>query len=254
MSNRNRIFTSRLFTAAAVLAAAATMSFTASPAQAGIDPAAKALADAVTAKMKSAQTVKVTAKHTLSPSLSLGVGHEKAPMQITVKRPNQVYILQSAGEETQEIAMDGKSLCLMRPGPKLHALEPLAARDLDQLADRVDERFGFRPPVMELLSADFSTQIFRDVTSAKVVGTEWVGLTRCERLHFVQEGMTGDVWIGKKDSLPRRYLLTFTDLKGPPTWDIRLSQWQLNAPVDAALFSKRPAADSQKTPMVKSRQ
>jgi len=59
--------------------------------------------------------------------------------------------------------------------------------------------------------------------------------------------------VGVKDHLPHRYLLTFTGLKGSPKWDIKLSKWELNVPVDDALFSKRPAADSQKLKMLKSR-
>jgi hypothetical protein len=116
----------------------------------------------------------------------------------------------------------------------------------------VDERFGFRPPVAELLANDMAAQLFRDVTSARVVGTEMVGWTPCERLHFEQPGMTGDLWVGVKDKLPRRYLLTFTDIKGNPTRDIRLNNWKLNVPVEGSLFVKRPSADSQRLQMFKS--
>jgi hypothetical protein len=218
-----------------------------------IDPAAAALAQEVAAKLGSAQTLRLTAKHQLDPALGVGAKLENGPLKIIVRRPNQCYVLQPAGDETREMAFDGRTLCLMQPVVKLHATEPLKAGSIDQFANAMDERFGFRPPVAELLSADAASQLFLHVTSAKVTGTEWVGLTRCDRLHFEQEGMTGDLWVGKKDKLPRRYLLTFTGRAGHPTWDIRLTQWELNAPVDATLFSKRPAADSQKVRMLKSR-
>lgn len=222
-------------------------------AQAEIDPAALALAKVVSAKLGGAQTIRLSATHDLSPSLGFGGKLEKGPLQITVKRPNQFHVLQPAGAETREIAFDGKSLCLMQPQLKQHALEPLKAASIEECADAMEARFGFRPPVAELLSADLAGQLFLNVTSAKVTGTEWVGWTRCERLHFEQDGMTGDLWVGKKDKLPRRYLLTFTGIKGHPTWDIRLTKWELNVPVDESLFTKRPAADSQKVPMLKSR-
>jgi hypothetical protein len=116
----------------------------------------------------------------------------------------------------------------------------------------VDERFGFRPPVAELLANDMATQLFRDVTSARVVGKEMVGWTLCERLHFEQPGMTGDLWVGVKDKLPRRYLLTYTGINGNPAQDIRLNNWKLNVPVEGSLFAKRPAADSHRLQMFKS--
>ncbi len=218
-----------------------------------IDPAARSLAAAVAAKLAAAQTLRLTATHKLDPTLGVGARLERGPLTITVKRPNRCYVLQPAGDETRELAFDGRTLCLIEPVLKLHAIQPLKAGSIDQFADAMDERFGFRPPVAELLSADLVNQLFLNVTSATVTGTEWVGWTRCERLHFVQDGMTGDLWVGKKDRLPRRYLLTFTSLRGNPTWDIRLSKWELNVPIDEALFSKRPAADSLSVPMLKSR-
>jgi len=234
---------------AVVIAAGLTVSTT----HAQIEPAARELAAAVSAKIGSAQTIKLTAKHKLDPTLEVGVGHETAPMQITVKRPNRFYTIQQAGAETRELAYDGSSICIMHPALKHHAIEPLKAGSIEQFADRVDERFGFRPPVAELLAHDAASQLFLNVTSARVVGVEKVGWTKCERLHFVQDGMTGDLWVGVKDKLPRRYLITFTGSPGSPQWDIRLSKWKLNGPVDDSLFMKRPAADSTKVQMLKSR-
>lgn len=221
--------------------------------RAEIEPAARELAKAVSDKIGKAGTIRLTAKHQLDPALGVGARLERGPLQITVKRPNQFYVMQQAGEETREIAYDGKTLCLIKAQLKQHTLEPLKTGSIEQFADRVDERFGFRPPVAELLAGDVAAQLFLHVTTAKVTGTERVGWTRCKRLHFEQDGMNSDLWVGVKDNLPRRYVLTFTGIKGTPTWDIRLSKWELNGVVDESLFSKRPAADSQKLQMLKSR-
>ena len=239
-------------TRSVLFAAAMAACFGTTGVQAQIEPAARSLAQAAAGKIGGAQTIRLTAKHHLDPALGVGTKLESGPLQITVKRPNHFYVMQQAGQETREIAFDGKSLCLMQPQLKQHALEPLKAGSIEQFADRVDERFGFRPPVAELLAGDVAGQLFQHVTSARITGVERVGWTRCQRLHLEQEGMTADVWLGEKDHLPRRYLLTFTSVKGHPTWDIRLSKWELNVPVDDSLFSKRPAADSQKLRMLKS--
>jgi hypothetical protein len=231
----------------------ASTHFGTTSAKAEIDPAARELAKAVATKLGSAQTIRLTAKHQLDPQLGVGAKIEKGPIEITVLRPNRFYAIQPAGEQTREIAYDGATLCLMHPQLKHHALAPLKAGSIEQFADRVDERFGFRPPVAELLAKDLPGQLFLHVTSAKVMGTESVGWTRCERLRFEQPGMTGDLWVGVKDKLPRRYLLTFTGIQGSPKWDIRLSKWELNTPVDPRLFAKQPAADSHQIPMLKSR-
>lgn len=244
--------TRRHATLAALLWSTAAFSCIPASARADIDPSATALATEVAAKLASAQTIKLTARHKLDPSIGVNAKLDKGPLKITAKRPNQWHVLQPAGDETREIAYDGKTFCLMLPALKLHATEPMKAQSIEQFADAMDEHFGFRPPVAELLAENMPAQLFLHVTSAQVTGTEWVGWTRCERLHFEQDGMTGDLWVGKKDRLPRRYLLTFTGISGNPTWDIRLTKWELNAPVDQSLFTKRPAADSQKVTLLRS--
>lgn len=236
------------------LAAAALITLSlVGPARAEIAPAARALVKEVAAKLGTAKTIRLTASHRLDPALGVGAGHEKGPITFTVQRPNRFHALQPAGAETREIAYDGRTLCLIYPELKHHSLVTLRAASVEQFADALDARFGFRPPVAELLSADLEGQIFRHVTAASVEKAEWVGLTLCDRLHFVQDGLTGDLWVGKKDRLPRRYRLTFTDVTGHPVWDIRLKKWELNIPVDESLFTKRPAAGSQLAPLLKSR-
>jgi hypothetical protein len=221
--------------------------------QSGITPEARALAKSVEAKLGAAQTIRLNASHRLDPALGVGSKLENGAIHFTVERPNRFYAIQPAGRETREIAYDGRTFVMMHPKLKHHAIENLPARSVSDLADRIEARFGFRPPVAELLAGDFSTQIFRYVTSATVTKGEKIGFTACDRLHFVQPGMTGDLWVGVKDGLPRRYRLTFTDTPGHPAWEVDLKQWKLNVPVDSNVFSKRPAADSMRVPMVKSR-
>lgn len=221
--------------------------------QSGITPEARALAKAVEAKLGAAKTIRLTARHQLDPALGVGSKLENGAIHFTVERPNRFYAIQPAGRETREIAYDGRTFVMMHPQLKHHAIENLPARSVSDLADRIDARFGFRPPVAELLAGNFSTQIFRHVTSATVTRGEQIGFSACDRLHFVQPGITGDLWVGVKDGLPRRYRLTFTDTPGHPTWVVDLKQWKLNCPVDSSLFTKRPAADSMKVRMLKSR-
>jgi hypothetical protein len=224
-----------------------------SPLQAEIKPDALALAKELAAKLQSAQTIKVSAKHKLDQVLGVGSKLDAGPVEVTFKRPNLFYAVQDAKDATREIAYDGRTLCVMHPGMKHHALESIKAGTIEQFSDLVDTRFGFRPPLAELLANDLAAHLMLNVRMASVIGKENVGWSRCERLRLVQEGMTADLWIGVKDKLPRRMLFTFTDHASRPTWDIRLSKWDLNPAVDSALFSKRPAGNSTKVKMIKSR-
>jgi hypothetical protein len=216
-----------------------------------MEPAALEVLNAVSAKLGDARTIQVQAEHTLDPALGLGGGIDRGRIELMVKRPNLFYAIQPAGSETREIAYDGAFLCVMHPGPKHHALEPLEARSIEGFAMRVQEHFGFRPPVAELLANDMAAELLIDVTSARLLGRERVGWSTCEHLRLDQEGMAIDLWVGAKDRLPRRMLITFTEMPRHPAWDVRFSKWKLNGPIEESLFSKRPAADSQKVPMLK---
>jgi hypothetical protein len=217
-----------------------------------IQPAALELAKSVEAKVGVAKTIQLAARHKLDPALGVGSKLENGEIHFTVERPNRFHAIQSAERETREISYDGTTFVMMYPELKHHAIEEVAAASVSEIADKLDERFGFRPPVAELLSQDFSAQIFRDVTSAKLMEREDIEGKSCDRLHFVQPGMTGDLWVGVESGLPVRYLLTFTEIEGSPTWEINLTEWKLDAPVDVALFAKRPAEDSIKVEMHKS--
>ncbi|MBL9116160.1 MAG: DUF2092 domain-containing protein [Verrucomicrobiaceae bacterium] len=225
----------------------------ANSARADISPEAMALAKAISAKLAPARTIQLKASHQIDPALSASTKLNQGALTITVKRPNQCYVLQPAGAETRELAYDGRTLSLIQPELKVHSLETLKAGTIEQFANAMNERFGFRPPVAELLASDLPGELFINATSAEVAGKEWVGFTRCERLHIEQDGLIGDIWVAIKDKLPRRMMLTFTGMKTQPRWDIRLTKWKLDASINETLFTKRAGPDSQLTPMVKSR-
>jgi len=226
-----------LFTAAAV---------------AQVQPDAKALLDSAGQKLATAQTIRLTAQHKLDPSLGYGGKIDRGPITVTLQRPNKFHAIQPAGDETREVASDGKHFVLMYPQRKHHAIEPLRTASNEEFADAVDQKIGFRPPLAELLAGNLTAEMLRNVTAAGIVGPEYVGFTRCKRLLLVQDGMTTDLWIGGKDKLPRRMKFTFTEFSGKPTWDIRIRKWEMNPAVDDSLFSKRPAADSTRVALLKS--
>ncbi len=218
-----------------------------------IQPAARQLAAAVAAKIGQAQTLRVRAQHFLYPAPGVGPALESGPIHIALHRPNRFYALQPARQQTRELAFDGKFLCLMTPHLDQHALEPLPAASMEQFAERLDARFGFRPPLAELLAPDLAAQLFLHVTSARLLKPQRIGWTRCHHLQLQQPGLTSDLWIATRDLLPRRYRLAFSSPQRCPTWDIHLSHWELNAPIDPQLFAKRPAPTSQKLTMLRSR-
>lgn len=240
---------SRLALRAAVLALMAAASVL--PAAAQIDPAARTLAEAAARKLEAARTIRLEASHRIDPALGVGAPTENGKVVVTIRRPNLFHAVLEAGDETREVIYDGREICVMHPALGHHAIEPLPAASIEQFADRLEKAFGFRPPLADMLANDLVAHLFVDVEAAQVAGTGRVGWTRCDRLHLAHDGMIADLWIGRRDKLPRRLLLTYTDLPDAPTWDIRFKKWKLDPEVDDALFRRRPAPDSQRVKMIK---
>ena len=235
------------------LLAAAALGSLGLPAAAQIDPAAATVLKAASAKLGAARTLRVQAHHTLDPALGLGFRVEKASFDVTVARPNRFYALQT-GDLERELAYDGRTFCLIDARMQHHALETVKAGSIEAFADQIDRRFGFRPPLAELLATDAHRELLQHVTAARLIGKERVGWTACQRVQLIQDGMTTDVWIGTKDALPRRLRMTFTRLPSAPVWDIRFSRWELDPPLTAdriRLFSKRPGPESQRLTLIR---
>lgn len=227
-------------------------SIAATAAPASIDPAAGSILRATETKLAAARTVQLTAKHQISPSIAIGT-LAKAPLAITVERPNRFFARQGPIGKGKEIAYDGSTLRMIQPAELLHAEGTVKSSTISGFADAVDEKFGFRPPVAELLSSDLVAQMARDATSVRLVGKDSVGWSSCNLIRVEQPGQITELWISAKDQLPRRYRVTFTELKDQPSWDTRFSKWVLDAPVDTALFTKAPPAGSMKVQMLKGR-
>jgi len=218
-----------------------------------IEPAAQALAAETAAKLEAAGTIKVQALHQLDPSLGLGNRLDGGDIKVTVKRPNHFHASQPAGQETREVVYNGTTLLVMMPQLGLHAEEKLPTKTIDQFAHVADKRFGFRPALAELLSENLVATLFADATAVRAAGKETIAGVPCEILEITQDGQITELWIATGDRLPRRLRYTFTDLPGNPTWDIRFTRWHLDEEVDDSVFAARPAEDSYRMPMLKSR-
>lgn len=218
-----------------------------------ICPKADVEVSAMAAKFAAAQTATVTAVHTMDPLIGLGLAARKAPIHVSVERPNKFHATHAAGDATRTVLYDGETLFVIHPGPGHHAEERLAAPTIERLGDLVFARFGFRPPLSDLLASDPRKELYREVTRVEHLGIDRVGWSRCHHIQMTQPGMLTDVWIDAKDHLPQKLLYTYTEISGSPEWKIRFRRWALDTPIDAGLFAQRPAANSQRVQMLKSR-
>lgn len=234
----------RAFTTLAYVCLAA-MPVSAAPAH---DPAALDVLRSVQGKLASSTTLAVEARRSTSWD-DQGDG----PVSVTVQRPNLFLARQGKGMEEKVLAYDGTTLRFHLPGVLLHAEGKLMAPDAPALADAMQERFGFRPPLAELLAPDLVKEMARDGATITMGKSESVGWTKCHHLIISQPGQTTEIWVGAKDSLPRRYRITFDDASGRPWMETRFKKWKFAVPTTPDLFRPAPAAGSHAVELLKSR-
>ena len=217
-------------------------------APAGHDPAALEALRAMQAKLASSSTLAVEARRTTSWD-DKGDG----PVSIVFQRPNRFLARQGKGSEEKTLAFDGTTLCFQLPGVLLHAENKLSAPDTPALADAMQARFGFRPPLAELLAPDLVKEMAREGAVIRLGKAQCVGWTKCHRLVITQEGQTTEIWVGQKDALPRRYRITFDDAPGRPWMETRFKKWKFGVPVTPKMFRPVPPTGSHAVPLLKSR-
>jgi hypothetical protein len=103
---------------------------------------------------------------------------------------------------------DGKAFTLFAKRLNYYATVP-APPTVGQLADTLDEKYGFGVPLSDLFrwgTPNFSTE---GIKGAMDVGASVVAGTTCEQYAFRQDDIDWQVWIQKGDHpLPRRLVIT----------------------------------------------
>lgn len=226
-------------------------SVTAAP-SGNVAPEAAALLRATRDKLASSPTLSVVARHEGSAEITSST-NDSAPLFVTVSRPNRFHAHQGKGPSERLLGYDGKVLRAIFPGTLLHSVAKVPARDMAGFANAVDRKFGFRPPMAELLADDLVAEMARDGASIRVAGKQRVGWTQCHHLVITQPGQTTELWLSVKDALPKRYKVTMIDKPIMPTKTITFKKWKFGVPAEPALFAPPAPAGSHLVPFYQSR-
>ena len=102
----------------------------------------------------------------------------------------------------------------------------------------------------DLLVADPYESLTLGADTGRNLGTAKVGSLTCDHLRFVQVGVDWEIWIAKKDSLPRRFEITFKDIEGNPKIRSEIHSWDLATTNDSDTFVARAPKEYQKIEMI----
>src|SRR4030095_8120318 len=78
---------------------------------------------------------------------------ESAVIEVSVSRPGKFQARADSSDNVRQIFFDGQNLSIYDQTMKLYATAPLAGT-IDEFVARVDERYGFTPPLAEFILSD----------------------------------------------------------------------------------------------------
>lgn len=174
---------------------------------------------------------------------------ENAHIEISVSRPNKFLAKSDSKDNVRHLFFDGQNVSIYDETMKLYATVPVPG-SIDEVVAKVDEKYGFTPPLAEFILSDSYGALGRHINSKSYNGKESIDGVECHRLKLGGEVADSELWIGTTDLLPRRLVATFKDREGSPKLEANFSSWNLASSHDEKIFAFVAPKDAEKIDMV----
>src|SRR5580765_6708146 len=174
---------------------------------------------------------------------------ENAQIEISVSRPGKFQAKSDSKDNVRQVFFDGQNLSIYDETMKLYATVPVAGT-IDEAVAKIDEKYGFTPPLAEFILSDPYAALDNQIKSKAYKGKENIAGVDCHHLSLVGDVADSELWIGVADLLPRKLVATFKDREGNPKLQADFSNWNLAPTLDDKLFAFVPPPDAEKIDMV----
>ena len=174
---------------------------------------------------------------------------ENAQIEISVSRPGK-FLAKSVSQDTErQFVFDGQNLSVYDATMKLYATVPEPGT-IDEVVAKIDEKYGFTPPLAELILSDPYGALSPQIKSKAYKGKENIGGAECHHLSLGGDLADSELWIGVDDLLPRKLVATFKNREGGPQLQADFSDWNLAATLDDQFFTFVAPHDAESVEMV----
>lgn len=218
-------------------------------AQAGapsIEPAAEAALKAMSDKLTAAEHLTIVGTRTIDAGLLPGAGVKReAKVNVKLSRPAGIAAAAENENGARELFFDGKKFVVVDRQPGVFAEVEFAGTN-DEAIDELADQWGIEPALADLLVSDPHASLTAAVESGRVAGVETIAGIECDHLAFFLPGLEWEVWIGRSDSLPRRFLIRYVEIESKPTIIAELQTIDIETVHDAAVFSPQQLDDLQR--------
>lgn len=208
------------------------------------------------ATLAAAQQFSFKAHRVMDPALLVGRDvPEDAEIQVTVQRPDKVFAVGKSQEGERQVYADGTNFSLVDAKMDLYSTVPMPV-SLDVLVDKIDEKYGFTPPLAEFVLSNPYQEFHRQARTVTYLGpaiydegSPNLPSVDCHRLLLSGHAVDAELWVGVNDHLIRKLVATFNDRPGHPPLQIEFADWNLAAKVTDGEFTFVPQPGAMQIPM-----
>jgi hypothetical protein len=208
----------------------------------------------MSAKLAASKHLTFEAKRELDSALTPGhVLPEKARITVNVSRPNGIAARSVSRERTMRFIADGRKLTVFNESKNHYAQVPMRT-SIDGLVDKLDEEYGFVPPLADFAVSNPYRELHQQVRAVTYAGRAstggFLGLggVECHRLALQGRRANAELWVGVADQLPHKLVATFHHA-GNAQLRVDFLAWNLAASGNAAAFAFNPPRGAEKIEM-----
>lgn len=216
------------------------------PAAAQAAPALEAKAldilKAASAKLAAAKTMSFTATSTYEHAARNGQPlYYSLIHQVTLQRPDKLRVITPGDGEPDEFYYNGKSMMAYVPGSNLVAVAD-APETLEKMIDAAYEKAAIYFPFADMIASDPYGELSKQLKSAFYVGRSIaVGGVQTDMIALASDEVAAEVWIGVEDHLPREVRVVYYSEPAKARYQTSFTDWKLDIPVAADTFTSEKA-------------
>ncbi|MFN7571267.1 MAG: DUF2092 domain-containing protein [Betaproteobacteria bacterium] len=217
-----------------------------------VEPRALELIKAASARLAAAQTMSFTATVSYEhPSRYGPPVVTTTRYDVTLQRPDKLRVVSPGDGPPSEFYYDGKAMAVYLPAADLAAVvaaPPTIGAALDAAFRAADIYFPFE----DLLLDDPYAALAKGALLAFELGPSGiVGGVKTDSVVWANKDVFLQMWIGVEDKLPRRFRAIYAADPKQLRYDMELTNWQLGAPVAPTSFASDKVQTAKKIDFAK---
>ena len=203
------------------------------------DPKAMALLQRSAAAVKALSTFSVHADASQDEVVRDGFKLQRLMTEdIVVQKPGRMRAEVTGDSGKRVFVDDGRHLTVFA-GPENYYAQVPGGPTIKETLDTVTSRYDLELPLTDLLYMASGDSIGENVVEAGVIGPSRVGDVMCDHVAFRSPTVDWQLWVSRRDQLPRKIVITTRDDPKAPQYEAVLD-WDPAPRVSDATFAFTP--------------